>query len=130
VPNDERRIFSSCFIDGSRLSATCGAERENDRTGENHTEKNFSLPSLLMGITIGLTMKTLTVKITEDLETKLRRKAQAANQSVSEIVRHALAREMEADAVDFSKLAAPYVGMVSGPVDLSTSEGYGSRESR
>ena len=75
-------------------------------------------------------MKTLTVKIPEHLETKLRRKAQASNQSVSEIVRHALAREMEADAVDFSKLAAPYVGMFSGPEDLSTREGYGSRESR
>jgi len=75
-------------------------------------------------------MKTLTVKIPEALETKLRKKAMTTNQSVSEIVRHALVREMEADAVDFSKLAAPYVGMFSGPADLSTREGYGSRESR
>jgi predicted transcriptional regulator len=75
-------------------------------------------------------MKTLTVKIPEALEAKLRDKAKAANQTVSEIVRRALAREMEADAVDFSKLAAPYAGMFSGPADLSTREGYGSRESR
>ena len=83
-----------------------------------------------MGITIRLTVKSLTVKIPEALETKLRSKAKAANEPVSEIVRRALAREMEADAVDFSKLAAPYVGMFSGPTDLSTREGYGSRESR
>ena len=75
-------------------------------------------------------MKTLTVKIPEVLEAKLRNKAKAANESVSVIVRRALAREMEADAIDFSKLATPYLGMFSGPADLSTREGYGSRESR
>lgn len=75
-------------------------------------------------------MKTLTVKIPEALEVKLRSKAKAANEPVSAIVRRALAREMEADAVDFSKLASPYLGMFSGPADLSTREGYGSRESR
>jgi hypothetical protein len=83
-----------------------------------------------MGITLRLTMKILMVKIPEALEAKLRLKAKAANQPVSEIVRRALVREMEADAVDFSKLAAPYAGMFSGPADLSTREGYGSRESR
>jgi predicted transcriptional regulator len=75
-------------------------------------------------------MKALTVKIPEALEAKLRRKAKAAKEPVSAIVRRALDREMEADAVDFSKLAAPYRGMFSGPADLSTREGYGSRESR
>ncbi|MDP3849451.1 MAG: hypothetical protein Q8Q59_03035 [Luteolibacter sp.] len=49
---------------------------------------------------------------------------------MSVIVRRALAREMEADAVDFAKLASSNVGMFSGPADLSTREGYGSRESR
>lgn len=83
-----------------------------------------------MSITVGLTMKTLTVKIPEALEERLRKKAKASNQSVSEVVRHALVREIEADAVDFSKLAAPYIGMFSGPADLSTREGYGSRASR
>jgi hypothetical protein len=75
-------------------------------------------------------MKTLTVKIPEALETKLRNKAKTGKEPVSAIVRRALAREMEADAVDFAKLASPYLGMFSGPADLSTREGYGSRESR
>ena len=75
-------------------------------------------------------MKALTVKIPEALEIKLRNKAKATNEPVSVIVRRALAREMESDAVDFSKLATPYLGMFSGPADLSTREGYGSRESR
>lgn len=75
-------------------------------------------------------MKTLTVKIPEDLETQLRNKANASKESVSVIVRRALVREMEANAVDFAKLATPYRGMFSGPADLSTREGYGSRESR
>jgi plasmid stability protein len=70
------------------------------------------------------------VKIPESLEAKLRIRAKAANEPVSEIVRRALTREMEADSVDFAKLAAPYLGMFSGPADLSTREGYGSRESR
>ena len=72
-------------------------------------------------------MKTLTVKIPESLEAKLRRKAKAGNEPVSVVVRRALTREMEADAVDFAKLAAPYCGMFSGPADLSTREGYGDR---
>lgn len=80
----------------------------------------FNLPLLRFGITPRLAMKTLTVKIPEALEIKLRNKAKASNQPVSEVVRRALMREMEADAVDFSKLAAPYRGMFSGPADLST----------
>ena len=75
-------------------------------------------------------MKTLTVKIPEDLETQLRNKAKAGKEPVSAVVRRALVREMEANAVDFAKLATPYRGMFSGPADLSTREGYGSRESR
>lgn len=77
-------------------------------------------------------MKILTVKIPEATEKKLREEAKAANQSVSEIVRHALAREVDADAdaADFAKLAAPYIGMFSGPADLSNCGGYASRKSR
>jgi len=82
------------------------------------------------GNTMCDTMKTLTVKIPETLEAKLRKKAKEEKESMSEIVRRALSREMEADAVDFAKLATPYVGMFSGPADLSTREGYGSQESR
>lgn len=77
-----------------------------------------------------MTMKAITVKISEALEAKLRRKAKAGNEPVSAIVRRALAREVEADAADFARLAAPYRGMFSGPADLSTREGYGSRDSR
>lgn len=72
----------------------------------------------------------MTVKIPEDLEAQLRNKAKAGKESVSVIVRRALAREMQADTVDFAKLASPYVGMFSGPADLSTREGYGSDDSR
>jgi len=75
-------------------------------------------------------MKTVTVKISESLDTKLRKKARESNEPVSVIVRRALTREIESDAVDFSKLASPFKGMFSGPADLSTREGYGSRESR
>jgi predicted transcriptional regulator len=39
-------------------------------------------------------MKTLTVKIPEALEAKLRNKAKAGNEPVSAIVRRALAREI------------------------------------
>jgi hypothetical protein len=91
---------------------------------------NFQIAFPKHGNTLRLTMKTLTVKIPEDLETKLRNKAKSGKEPVSAVVRRALAREMEADAVDFAKLASPYLGMFSGPADLSTREGYGSRESR
>jgi len=74
-------------------------------------------------------MKTLTVKIPEALETKLRRKAKSDRETVSVIVRRALARELEADATDFARLAAPFLGMFSGAADLSTREGYGSHKS-
>ncbi len=74
-------------------------------------------------------MKAMTVKIPEDLEAQLRNKAKVGKESVSVIVRRALAREMQADTVDFAKLASPYVGMFSGPADLSTREGYGSEDS-
>jgi Arc/MetJ-type ribon-helix-helix transcriptional regulator len=80
-------------------------------------------------ISFGLAMKTLTVKIPEELERKLRSKAKSGKETVSELVRRALVREIEAEATDFAKLAAPYQGMFSGPPDLSTREGYGDRES-
>ncbi len=74
-------------------------------------------------------MKTLTVKIPQSIEDKLKGKAAAQNETVSVLVRRALARELEADSVDFAKLAAPFRGMFSGPADLSTREGYGDRAS-
>ena len=92
--------------------------------------ENHTLLLQEKGNTLHLAMKALTVKIPVALETKLRNKAKAGNEPVSAVVRRALAREMEADAVDFSKLATPYLGMFSGPADLSTRGGYGSRKSR
>jgi hypothetical protein len=70
-------------------------------------------------------MKTLTVKIPETLEVKLRSKARADKETVSAIVRRALVREIISDAVDYAKLAAPYQGMFSGPANLSVRESYG-----
>lgn len=64
----------------------------------------------LSGNTFGLTMKSLTVKIPEALETKLRNKAKAGNEPVSAVVRRALAREMEADVVDFPSRPRPIAG--------------------
>jgi predicted transcriptional regulator len=74
-------------------------------------------------------MKTLTVKIPELLDEKLRRKSKSLNQPLSEIVRRALRRELEEGTCNFAKLAAPFRGMFSGPADLSTREGYGNRKS-
>jgi len=105
-------VLGSLFFVGGKLKLTHGIPSLRDKC---------------LGITISLTMKTLSVKIPEALETKLRSKARAANEPVSEIVRRALIREMEADTADFAKLAAPYCGMFSGPSDLSNREGYGSR---
>lgn len=81
-----------------------------------------------IGITNRVTMKTLTVKIPEELETELRRKAKANRESVSKIVRRALARELEAEPVNFAELADQYRGMLTGPADLSSREGYGTRD--
>jgi len=75
-------------------------------------------------------MKSLTVKIPEALDAKLRSRVESGNESLSEVVRQALSRELEAGSADFSKLAAPFRGIFSGPADLSTREGYGNRESR
>lgn len=89
---------------------------------------NFPLRVRMVGNTLRLTMKTLTVKIPESLDVRLRRKAKAGNEPVSTVVRRALVRDLEADALDFAKLANPYRGMFSGPMDLSEREGYGSQE--
>lgn len=71
-------------------------------------------------------MKTLTVKVPEVLNRRLRKKAELGGEQVSALVRRALQREVEEDAGDFARLAAPYQGMFSGPADLSSREGYGS----
>jgi predicted transcriptional regulator len=72
-------------------------------------------------------MKTLTAKIPAELEVRLKHKAKTGKETVSQIVRRALVRELESDAADFAAIAAPYTGMFRGPKDLSTRKGYGSR---
>lgn len=71
-------------------------------------------------------MKTLTVKIPESLDKKLRGVAKRRGQPVSEVARAALIRETDEVGVDFAAAAARYRGMVKdAPSDLSTREGYG-----
>jgi plasmid stability protein len=71
-------------------------------------------------------MKTLTVKIPDELSKKLRQEARRTGMSVSEMVRKALNREAASGVPNFSEMAAPYCGMFSGPKGLSAREGYGS----
>jgi predicted transcriptional regulator len=71
-------------------------------------------------------MKAVTIKITESLESDLRRRAKRRNETLSELARRALQREAEIDAPDFAALAAPYRGMFQGPADLSVREGFGN----
>ena len=73
-------------------------------------------------------MKTVTIKLPEALDKKLRQHAKAKKQGLSEILRGALERELECGS-DFASLAAPYRGMFKGPFDLSEREGYGNQKS-
>ena len=82
------------------------------------------------GITGRITMKTVTLKIPDGLEVKIRRALTRRKESFSELARRALAREVEEGDVDFAKLAAPYRGMFKGPANLSSREGYGNKNHR
>lgn len=75
-------------------------------------------------------MRTVTLKIPDSLETKLRRVIARRKETFSHLARRALAREVEEQEVDFARLGAPYRGMFKGPSDLSTREGYGSKDRR
>ncbi len=68
-------------------------------------------------------MKTVTIKIPDSMNQKLRKRAAAEQEGFSETVRRALAKELES-GTDFASLAAPYQGMFHGPADLSMREGY------
>ena len=83
-----------------------------------------------MGNTIGIAMKTVTLKLPDSLDAKIRRALKQRKETFSELARRALAREVENQEVDFARLAAPYRGMFRGPGDLSTREGYGDRDAR
>jgi predicted transcriptional regulator len=75
-------------------------------------------------------MKTVTFKIPERLEAKVRKAIRRRNETFSELARRALAREVADHEVDFARLAAPYRGMFRGPRDLSSREGYGNKNHR
>jgi len=74
-------------------------------------------------------MKTVTVKIPDELSLKLRKRATERKEGFSETIRRAISRELESE-VDFTTLAAPYKGMIRGPRDLSSREGYERSDSR
>lgn len=75
-------------------------------------------------------MKTVTLKIPNILDVKIRRVAARRKESFSELARRALAREIEKHELDFARLAAPYRGMFRGADDLSSREGYGDQNHR
>lgn len=74
-------------------------------------------------------MKTVTLKIPEGLDLKIRRALKARKESFSELARRALTREVEA-RLNFADVADPYRGIFRGPGDLSTREGYGNPKHR
>jgi hypothetical protein len=74
-------------------------------------------------------MKTVTLKIPEALDSKIRRALKQRKESFSELARRALSREVEGQQ-NFADVAGPYRGMFVGPGDLSTREGYGDRDDR
>ena len=75
-------------------------------------------------------MKTVTFKIPDSLDAKIRRTVAKRKESLSELGRRALAREVEEKAGDFASLAAPYRGMFRGAPDLSSRDGYGDQDHR
>lgn len=74
-------------------------------------------------------MKTVTIKIPDAMNQKLRKSAAARQEGISETVRRALAKELDSGR-DFASLAAPYRGMFRGPADLSMREGYAGPHAR
>jgi hypothetical protein len=75
-------------------------------------------------------MKTVTLKIPDGLDQKIRRAILKRKESFSNLARRALAREVEEHEVDFARLAKPYLGMFKGARNLSSREGYGNKNDR
>ena len=73
-------------------------------------------------------MKTVTLKIPDGLDVKIRRALTRRKENFSDLARRALASEVEEGDLDFAKLAAPYRGMFKGPANLSSREGYGAKK--
>ncbi len=79
---------------------------------------------------MGLTMKTISLKLPNELSLKLERAAKKRSQSKSELVRAALETFLNGDQpLSALDLAGDLVGCFEGPGDLSTNpkymEGYG-----
>lgn len=74
-------------------------------------------------------MKTLTSKIPDSMNQKLRKRAATQKEGFSETVRRALAKEFDG-STDFASLAAPYQGMFHGLANLSMREGYARPSAR
>lgn len=70
-------------------------------------------------------MASFTVKLPAQLDKKLRTAARRRKESLSDMARRALEREIASGGPDFAALAAQHRGMFRGPRDLSTREGYG-----
>jgi predicted transcriptional regulator len=74
-------------------------------------------------------MKTLTVKIPDQMNERLRKHAAERQERFSETLRRAISRELDSE-LDFASLAAPYQGIFHGAKDLSMREGYDRRDAR
>ena len=72
-------------------------------------------------------MKSVTLKIPDYLDAKLRLVLARRKESFSQLARRVFAREVEEHETDFARLAEPYRGMFKGKRDLSTREGYGTK---
>jgi hypothetical protein len=94
------------------------------------TKSSYEIDDLVSGITLCITMKTVTLKIPDSLDVRIRRAITRRKESFSDLARRALAREVEEGELDFARLAAPYCGMFRGASDLSSREGYGDKNHR
>ena len=70
-------------------------------------------------------MPSLTIKLPSVLDKKLRAIAKKRGEKISVTTRRALEKELAGGEPDFVKLAENFRGMMKGPRDLSTREGYG-----
>lgn len=75
-------------------------------------------------------MKTVTLKISDNLNLKIRSALARRKETFSDLARRALEREAEQQEGNFSELATPYRGMFKGPRGLSKREGYGDKNNR
>ena len=75
-------------------------------------------------------MKTVTLKIPDGLDVRIRRAITRRKESFSQLARRALAREVEEHEADFARLAVRYRGLFKGARNLSSREGYGNKNHR